>query len=130
MQLTPRHSACAEKQAECAQAPQTKRRDTRPFWEKVRRGTDAECWPWLGYTKSSGHGLTQLQGKSMHASRKAWILANGIILNDLCVNHKCGNALCCNPTHMYLRTRAENMGDRFGTDGVTLVSQRRRRRVT
>lgn len=96
------------------------------FWRKVRRGDSAECWPWTGYTKQSGHGLTFYLGRPIHASRKAWILTHGEILEpQLCVNHKCGNALCCNPSHLYLGTRADNMGDRFGTDGITLVAARR-----
>lgn len=99
------------------------------FWRKVRRGDSAECWPWTGYTKSSGHGLTWHLGRMMHASRKAWILTHGEPADPkLCVNHKCGNAVCCNPSHMYLGKRAQNMGDRFGTDGITLVEQRRARR--
>lgn len=95
------------------------------FWRKVRRGDSAECWPWTGYTRESGHGLTSHFGRPIHASRKAWVLTHGEITDSrMCVNHKCGNALCCNPSHMYLGTRADNMGDRFNTDGVTKVAER------
>jgi hypothetical protein len=100
-----------------------------PFWTKVQIRTPSECWPWQGYCKSSGHGLTSLNGRPIHASRKAWILTHGPIENGLCVNHLCNNAVCCNPDHLYLGTRAENMGDRFGTDGHTLVEKRRRARA-
>lgn len=89
-----------------------------PFWTKVQKGAPDECWPWLGYKKSSGHGLTSLDSLPIHASRKAWILTHGPILGDQCVNHKSTQvctlqAVCCNPAHMYLGTRADNMVDRW-----------------
>lgn len=88
------------------------------FWAKVQVGTEDECWPWLGYTKPSGHGLTSLQSMPIHASRKAWILTHGPIRGDLCVNHRCDYPACCNPNHLYLGTRADNMIDMWGkTDG-------------
>lgn len=91
-------------------------RPRKPFWENVDRsgGPDA-CWPWLGYCKKSGHGLTSHKGVPMHASRKAWVLTHGEIRSELSVLHKCDNAPCCNPgpKHMYLGTRADNMIDRF-----------------
>ena len=107
-----------------------KRGPKRPFWDKVKKGTQTECWPWLGQVKRSGHGLTTLNSRCIHASRKAWILTHGPITPpELCVNHRCNNAICCNPAHMYLGTRAQNMADRFGTDGHSLVEKRRRRRA-
>lgn len=84
------------------------------FWAKVCRGADSDCWPWQGFRKASGHGLTSYKSMPMHASRKAYILTHGPINTRLCVNHKCDNAACCNPAHLYLGTRADNMIDRFG----------------
>lgn len=81
------------------------------FWDKVRKGTPQECWPWTGYTRESGHGLTSMKGLPMLASRKAWVLTNGGITRGLVVCHKCDNALCCNPDHMYLGTPADNALD-------------------
>lgn len=81
------------------------------FWSKVKRGAPDECWPWVGFRKSSGHGLTSYKSMPCHASRKAWILTHGPISSELCVNHRCDNASCCNPSHMYLGSRADNMVD-------------------
>lgn len=64
-------------------------------------------------------------GISTLASKKAWVLANGPILSGLCVNHKCDNALCCNPSHMYLGTRADNMIDRWGKTSETRGERKR-----
>jgi hypothetical protein len=85
-----------------------------PFWQKVSRGAPSDCWPWTGYQKASGHGLTSYKSAPIHASRKAYILTHGPIASDLCVNHRCDNSACCNPSHLYLGTRADNMIDRFG----------------
>lgn len=95
------------------QKPARPPREVGKFWAKVRHGGVDECWPWTGYTVKSGHGLTQLKGLSMYASRKAYILTHGEISSDFCVNHRCDRAICCNPAHLYLGTRADNMIDRF-----------------
>jgi HNH endonuclease len=89
-------------------------RDRRPFLDKVARGKDTDCWPWRGFRKASGHGLTSYKSEPIHASRKAYILTYGPFDARLCVNHRCDNAACCNPKHLYLGTRADNMIDRFG----------------
>ncbi|HLA60941.1 MAG TPA: HNH endonuclease [Nitrospiraceae bacterium] len=84
------------------------------FWAKVLRGLPDDCWPWQGFTKPSGHGLTSLQSLPIHAHRKAWILTYGPIRGaDICVLHKCDNPVCCNTSHMYLGTRAQNSIDRW-----------------
>lgn len=95
------------------------------FWEKVQRGGASDCWPWLGYRKASGHGLTSHKSLMIHASRKAWILTHGEIRDELCVNHTCDNAICCNPDHMYLGTRAENMADYWGVTPVEEIYKAR-----
>lgn len=86
-----------------------------PFWEKVQKGKPDECWPWEGYVCPSGHGSTTLDYVSMGAHRKAWILTHGPIRGELCVNHRCDNKLCCNPAHLYLGTRMDNMVDRWAS---------------
>lgn len=83
------------------------------FWAKVERGEPDACWPWLGFKKPSGHGLTSLDSMPIHASRKAWVLTHGPIRDGMSVLHTCDVAACCNPAHMYLGTRADNMIDRF-----------------
>lgn len=95
-----------------------KKRYVGAFWTKVLKAGPDECWPWLGYKKKSGHGLTQLKGTPIHTHRKAWILTHGPIAEGMCVNHTCHNQICCNPAHMYLGSRAQNMADRFGIENA------------
>lgn len=89
------------------------------FWAKVQNAkVRGCCWLWQGFKRASGHGVTSLKEYTgnmspMHAHKVAWLLVRGEIAAGLCVNHKCHNAACCNPEHMYLGTRAENMADRF-----------------
>lgn len=89
------------------------RREAR-FWRKVTHAHErGRCWLWQGYMKPSGHGLTTYRGKPIHAHRLAWIYKRGEIEAGISVNHRCRNATCCNPEHLYLGTRADNMRDRF-----------------
>lgn len=85
----------------------------RRFWAKVRQSAPEACWPWEGYTSPSGHGLTSHESLPIGAHRKAWVLTHGPIRGEQCVLHRCDNKLCCNPDHLYLGTRADNMIDRW-----------------
>lgn len=98
-----------------------------PFWAKVDRRSLEECWPWLAYRKPSGHGLFSYMGTPIHASRLAWILIKGYPKHDYCVLHRCDNSACCNPDHMYLGTRADNMIDLWGKTPAEERGKRGRR---
>lgn len=104
-------------------------RDLRPFWEKVNQSQPEGCWPWTGYIGPSGHGRTQHKYTSILASRKAWVLTHGEVRGGLSVLHTCDNQLCCNPAHMYLGTRADNMIDRWQNTPAAERGQRNRRSV-
>ena len=41
----------------------------------------------------------------------AWYFSNGTILGGLWVLHHCDNPPCCNPSHLFLGTRLDNMRD-------------------
>lgn len=86
------------------------------FWEKVdRRGPD-ECWPWTagtnnsrGYGKiASGPGIIP---RALLSHRAAYELQVGPVPEGQCVLHECDNPPCCNPRHLFLGTRQDNVED-------------------
>jgi hypothetical protein len=74
------------------------------FQAFIQRGSARQCWPWLGGRAGKGAGRyswrTPGGGASVYAGRFAYVLARGPLSPDLEVIHRCGNAVCCNPSHM------------------------------
>lgn len=88
------------------------------FWSKVEiRGPD-ECWPWLA-SKAGGYGqmvfrLCDWKRQKRFASHQlSWMMSNK---SDIPVGkwilHSCiASRGCCNPKHLRLGTRLENIQD-------------------
>lgn len=80
------------------------------FWEKVdKRGPD-ECWNWTA-SNTKGYGSIGANGKLHRATRIGWEMLNGPIPDGLWVLHKCDNPFCCNPSHWFLGSPADNTRD-------------------
>lgn len=85
------------------------------LWEKIRKAGPDDCWEWTAKSRSGsalGYGTIRVAGRLIGAHRLVWELTNGPIPDDLCVLHECDNPPCCNPTHLHLGTRADNMAEK------------------
>lgn len=88
--------------------------DAAIFWASVEK--TESCWLWGGYRTSQGYGVVRkwangrwLRAKMAH--RVAWQLTNGPIPDGLFACHHCDNPPCCNPSHLFLGTAADNARD-------------------
>src|SRR6185503_17639450 len=81
------------------------------FWSGVMIRSKNECWPWSRSCHRKGYGQFAIGRKKIETHRVAWILSNGKIEGELCVLHKCDNPPCCNPSHLFLGTLADNNKD-------------------
>ncbi|QTN04664.1 hypothetical protein GTN27_15695 [Ochrobactrum sp. EEELCW01] len=83
--------------------------DADRFWSKVNISHADKCWNWQGAKDSLGYGRFHI-GISRNAAMLAHRVAFGIATGDEpeAVCHHCDNPSCCNPSHLFGGTRADN----------------------
>lgn len=80
------------------------------FWQKV--DTSSDCWVWTGSQTAPGwHGIIMWDGRRQTASRVSWQIHNGPIPDGIKVLHRCDNAPCVRPEHLWLGSQRDNMRD-------------------
>ncbi len=82
------------------------------FWKCVEIKEQGECWEWMFARHRFGYGWFTYKGQLMNSHRVAYLLFYGSIPKGMCVLHRCDNAPCCNPTHLFLGTKGDNNRDR------------------
>lgn len=86
------------------------------FWSKVDHRGDDECWPWTCSIANTGYGQMSKRrpdGKwtMVNSHRLSWEEHHGEIPEGLEILHRCDNRLCCNPSHLFLGSQADNVAD-------------------
>lgn len=79
------------------------------FW---RQAGPPGCWEWQGAKDRDGYGQTRRRMTRVKAHRRAWEIVNGPVPDGLYVLHRCDNAACVRPDHLYLGTALDNGIDR------------------
>ena len=84
------------------------------FWGRMLKPTNG-CWLWTGATTGTDrYGVLSFRGRTVRAHRLAYELTIGPIPKGMAVCHKCDVPGCCNPSHLFLGTVADNNRDRHG----------------
>lgn len=89
-------------------------KDVARFWSKVDKSTtDPDgCWTWTKYLDPEGYALIYVKPKMRLVHRFSYLIAYGILPDDLKVLHKCDNPSCVRPDHLFLGTQLDNIRDR------------------
>ncbi len=86
--------------------------DDATFWPRLRLQPSG-CREWAGARNKQGYGTLQRRKVSsvpLLAHRYAWALLHGDP-GTLDVLHTCDNPPCCEPSHLFLGTAADNHAD-------------------
>lgn len=81
------------------------------LWARTVR-TAAGCLEWQGAHDGKGYGqISEAHGRKIRTHRAAWQLTHGPIPEGMWVLHRRDNPPCCDPTHLFLGSAADNTAD-------------------
>jgi hypothetical protein len=83
------------------------------FWARVDRSPGpAGCWPWRGRRLDGPHVSIPWGARAaLGAHVVAFILTYGHVLPGVVIRHRCDHPPCCNPRHLTVGTKADNIRD-------------------
>lgn len=98
--------------------PELSEEDKARFLSKVNKDgptmphMETPCWVWTAYKNKHGYGGLVIRQRSLKAHRVSWYIAYGEpSIATPFVLHRCDNPPCCNPSHLFVGTNADNMDD-------------------
>ncbi len=85
-----------------------------PYERMIKRVVPNEdgCWIFMGCKEKFGYGKVSTNGGFDRTHRVAYRKFYGEIPDGLCVLHSCDVPACCNPSHLFLGTKADNAIDK------------------
>ena len=76
------------------------------FIKKIdRTEKHTECHIWLASKNKTGHGMFSVMGRTMPASRYAFMMFRGEVSNHEVITQTCFNPSCVNPDHLEISSK-------------------------
>jgi hypothetical protein len=72
---------------------------------------DTGCWMWNGNPRENGYCRTTYKRKNWYLHRLSYAAFVGEIPDGMDVCHRCDVRGCCNPAHLFVGTRLDNVRD-------------------
>jgi hypothetical protein len=80
--------------------------------ESVEMVTESGCWIYMGSLDDGGYGVIYPKhGQAKKAHRAMYEHLYGAIPDGMKACHRCDTPSCCNPSHIFIGTQAENVYD-------------------